>query len=235
MIGKEGSNVLLDTLNSGFINKELNSTYIALIPKVKNLTRVTEFRPISLCNVLYKLISKTLANRLKIVLPKIISLNQSAFIPGQLIIDNILVAYETLHTMQARMWGKKGFIAIKLNMSKAYEMVEWESLKAVMKRLGFARRWIQLLVMCVKMTNYAIIINEVPMGNFEATRGLLQRNPISQYLFFLCAEALSAMFMRATSDGFLTGVPTSRRGPRINHIFFADDSLFFCKANQQHW
>lgn len=121
-IGDEVSSVVLDALNFGFINKEINSTYIALIPKVQNPIHVTEFRPISLYNVMYKLISKTLANRLKIILPQIISQNQSAFIPGRLITNNILVAYETLHTMHARMWGKEGYMAI--DMSKAYDRVE---------------------------------------------------------------------------------------------------------------
>jgi hypothetical protein len=102
----------------------LNLTNIALVPKVKTPSCVTDFRPISLCNVLYKLISKILANRLKKILPDIISPVQSAFIPGRLITDDVLVAYETLHTMHTRLKGKKGFMAIKLDMSKASDRVE---------------------------------------------------------------------------------------------------------------
>jgi hypothetical protein len=98
-IGMEVCMVALFSLNSGVINKELNSTYIALIPKIKNPTSVMDFRPISLCNVVYKIISKVLANRLKKILPHIISPYQSTFIPGRLITDNILAVYETLHTM----------------------------------------------------------------------------------------------------------------------------------------
>jgi hypothetical protein len=102
----------------------LNITHIALIPKVKNPSNVTEFRPISLCNVLYKLIFKVLANRLKKILPQIISKTQSVFILSRLISDNILTTYETLHTMHSRMMGKKGFMAVKLDISKAYDRVE---------------------------------------------------------------------------------------------------------------
>ena len=103
-----GSVVLavLDFLNNGNMLAEINHTNIVLIPKVQNPERMSEFRPISLCNVIYKIISKVLANKLKQVLPQIISSTQSAFVPGQLITDNVLVAYETLHTMHAKKRGK---------------------------------------------------------------------------------------------------------------------------------
>jgi len=96
---------------------------IALIPKRSPTTTVCDFRPISLCNVLYKLIAKVLANGLKLVLPSIISQRQSAFVPGRLITDNILVEYKAPHLMDSRMRERKGFMAIKLDMSKAYD---WE-------------------------------------------------------------------------------------------------------------
>jgi hypothetical protein len=124
IVGKEVCKTVLLSLNSGVINKELNSNYIVLIPNIKIPINVTDFRPISLCNVLYKIISKVLANRLKKVLPSIISPYQSAFIPGRLITDNILAAYETLHTMHSKMYGKSGFMAVKVDMSKAYDRVE---------------------------------------------------------------------------------------------------------------
>jgi hypothetical protein len=178
-IGSEVCNLVLSILNSGHMNEDFNSTYIALIPKVKNPTSVTEFRPISLCNVLYKIVSKVLANRLKCVLPDIIAPTQSAFIPGRLIFDNILAAYETLHTMQSRMWSKEGYMAVKLDMSKAYDRVEWSFLEKVMKRMGFADRWINLIMMCVKSANYAILVNGSPMGRIYPTRGIRQGDPIS--------------------------------------------------------
>jgi hypothetical protein len=135
-VGPEVCKAILYSLNNGVLDNDLNSTYIALIPKIKNPTCVTEFRPISLCNVLYKIISKVLANRLRVILPHIISPFHSAFIPGRLISDNILVAYETLHTMQSRMKGKKGYMAVKIDMSKAYNRIEWCFLEAIMGKWG---------------------------------------------------------------------------------------------------
>jgi hypothetical protein len=98
------------------LDASINATVIALIPKSKNPLSVVDYRPISLCNVIYKLISKVLANRLKVILPYIVSDSQSAFVSGRLITDNIIAAYETLHTMQTRMWGITGYMGIKLDM-----------------------------------------------------------------------------------------------------------------------
>jgi hypothetical protein len=109
--GTDVTRAVLNVLNGRLIEAGTNSTYICLIPKVNSLSKVSDYRPISLCNVIYKIISKVLANRLKLVLPHIISLEQSAFIPGRIITDNILVGFETLHTMDTRLKGKEGFMA----------------------------------------------------------------------------------------------------------------------------
>jgi hypothetical protein len=127
---------ILGSLNSDILPEFLNITSIAVIPKVKSPTSVTNYRPISLYNVSYKLISKILANRLKKILPQIIFPVQSAFVLGRLITDNVLMAYETLHTMHTRMKGKKGFMVVKLDMSKAYDKMEWRFLEAVMRQMG---------------------------------------------------------------------------------------------------
>jgi hypothetical protein len=221
--------------NSCILDESVNYTHIALVPKKPNATKVTDFRPIRLCNVGYKIISKVLANRLKLILPHIISHNQSAFIPGRLISDNILAAYETLHSMHTWMYGKVGYMALKLDMSKAYDWVEWVFLVEVMRRMGFAERWIQLIMKCVSSVTYSVIINGNPVGNIRPTQGIRQGDPSSPYLFILCAKVLSFRLHQAEQNGLLRGVPTSPRGPRLNHLFFADDSLLFCKTTIQDW
>ena len=128
---------ILNYLNSGSLPSTLNHTFVTLIPKVKNPEKVTEFRPISLCNVLYKIFSKVLANRLKRILPLLISKHQSAFLKGRLITDNILVAFETLHYMKNHNSGSISFMALKLDMSKAYDSVEWPFLEDVMRQMSF--------------------------------------------------------------------------------------------------
>ena len=123
-IGDEVAEAILTCLNTGSIPPSINRTFITLIPKVKSPVRVSDYRPIALCNILHKLISKVLANRLKKFLPYIISESQSAFQSSKAITDNILVAFETLHHIKNQKSKKGGFMAMKLDMSKAYDWVE---------------------------------------------------------------------------------------------------------------
>ncbi len=124
IIGNDVTSAILDFLQSGQMLKSINYTHIALIPKILAPDSMTHFRPISLCNVLYKIISKVLANRLKPILNHVISGSQSAFVPGRLITDNILVAFEALHYLKTKRKGRSTHMAVKLDMSKAYDRVE---------------------------------------------------------------------------------------------------------------
>ena len=139
-IGGDVVKAVLTWLNSSTICPSFNHTYITLIPKVKCPQKVTEFLPIALCNILYKLVSKVLANMLKKLLPYIISESQSAFQSDKAISDNILVAFKSLHHMKHKKVGKKGFMAMKLDMSKAYDHVEWNFLCRLMEKMGFEDR-----------------------------------------------------------------------------------------------
>lgn len=116
---------MLSCLNLGTIPANINHTYTTLIQKIKSPERFTELRPIALCNILYKLISKVLANQLKSLLPLVVSESQSAFQSDKAISDNILIAFETWHHMKTKKIGKEGYMAMKLDMSKAYDRVEW--------------------------------------------------------------------------------------------------------------
>ena len=161
IIGDDIIKAALNILNGNDHLHEINHTYIVLIPKIKAPQDLTHYRPISLCNVVYKQVSKTLANRLKVILPRIISESQSAFLKGRLIYDNVLIAYELIHAIKNRRVGKKGHFALKLDMSKAYDRVEWQYLMAIMSKLGFSERWTQLIYQCISLVSYSILINGV--------------------------------------------------------------------------
>ena len=133
---------------------------------------MTEFQPISVCNVLYKNFSMVLVNRLKRVLPHLISEHQSAFLKGYLITYNILVAFETLHYIKDHNSGSSSFMALKLDMSKAYDRVEWSFLRDVMIQMGFNDRWVALVMEWISSMTYSLLINGEPTGNIQPSRGI---------------------------------------------------------------
>jgi ribonuclease HI len=230
VVGPEVTQGVLSCLNFGHILNAINHTFITLIPKIKTPEKITEFRPISLCNVIYKLISKVIANRLKGILPSIISEAQSAFVPGRLITDNVLVVFETLHHMHSTKIGREGAMAMKLDMSKAYDRVEWSFLETIMRKMGFHPKWVSLIMNCISTVSYSILVNGEPHGFLKPSRGIRQGDSISPYLFLLCAEGLHYLISNAKDRGSLQGISLCRNGPKITHLFFADDCLLFSKA-----
>lgn len=139
----------MQVLNEGLDFKPLNVTNIVLIPKILNPSNLKNFKPISLCNVLYKVITTMIVNWLKYVISKCINNSQSAFTLGRLIFDNVLVAYEILHTIWQKRMGKKGFMAVKSDMNQAYDRVEWQFIKEVMIQMGFIESWVSMVMKCV--------------------------------------------------------------------------------------
>lgn len=131
-----------------------NATNIVLIPKYKQHSLIKDLRPIYLCNILYKLVAKVLANRLKILLPGIISIFRSAFIKDSAITDNVISAFEIIHSMNHKTRGKIGDIALKIDYSKAY-------LKLIMLEMGLSKRWVDLILMCVSMVSYSVRVSNI--------------------------------------------------------------------------
>jgi hypothetical protein len=170
---------------------------------------------------------------LKVFFPEIISDYRSAFVPGRLISDNILLAYESMHAMK-RKKGKKGLCAVKLDMHKAYDRVEWKYMDKIMIKLGFARRWVDKIMACVSSVQYNVRFNSMETDVFTPTRGLRQGDPLSPYLFLLVAEGLSSMLRGAEARGEIKGVQVCRDAPMISHLLFADDSLILMQADSEN-
>ena len=232
VIGEDVLNYVLDILNNDGSLDEINHTHIVLIPKKKECESTKDYRPISLCNVLYKLVSKTISNRLKKILPCIISECQSAFVPGRLITDNVLVAYELFHYLRKKKVGVKGYMAMKLDMSKAYDRVEWKFVTAMMEKLGFDAKVCELVFRCISSVSYSLLFNGFPTRSFVPSRGLRQGDPLSPFLFLICAEGFSSLLQDAESKKSIHGIKIGRNVAPISHLFFADDTLLFTRASE---
>nr|GEV80291.1 sugar transport protein 13 [Tanacetum cinerariifolium] len=194
VVGNEVIKAIREFFTNGKLLKELNHTIISLIPKVQTPTRVNDYRPISCCNVLFKCISKILANRIKHCLKTLVNLNQLAFIPRRSISDNILLTQELMHNYHLDSGAPR--CAFKVNIQKAYDTVDWNFLRMILKGFGFHDRMILWIMECVSTTSYSICINGYLYGYFQGKRGLRQGDPLSSYLFTLVMEILTRMLKR---------------------------------------
>eukprot|EP00253_Pinus_taeda_P004488 PITA_04488 len=223
----------LQKMIRGFLKKakvggSTNSTYLALIPKDSNPETFARFRPISLCNASYKILAKLLANRLKPLLPQIISSYQGGFVEGRHILDNVIQVQETVHSSKQR--KEKGML-IKLDMANAFDKVNRTFLSKVLLSFGFSPRFVNLIKACTDNPWIAPLINGRPVNFFQAKRGIRQGCPLSPFLYILMAESLSRKLEAERMSGSLPGLkPTNRVNP-LNHALFADDSILLGGAS----
>lgn len=217
---------------TGHIPDELNRTLVCLIPKMQKPQHISDLRPISLWNVLIRIVSKVLANRLKPCLKTLISDKQSAFIEGRLLTDNALLAYEINHYIKRRTQGKQGVAALKLDISKAYDRLEWIYIESMLTKFGFNQVWIERLMVCIKYVTYSFVRNGQVFGNVRPQRGIRQGDPISPYVYILCVEGLSSILRRQEEVGLIHGVSIARGAPQISHLLFADDCYMFFRASK---
>lgn len=216
-----------------FPRKIINHTYVRLIPKNLEAKRVEDYRPIALCNVYYKIISKLLSILLKPVLSSIISENQSAFIPGRSISDNVLITHEVLQFLKTSKAEKRCTMVVKTDMSKAYDRLEWKFISQVLQRLGFHSIWINWIMECITTVSYSYLINDNVYGMVQPYRGIRQGDPLSLYIFILCGEVLSGLCKAAENQGTLEGIRVVRGCPQVSHLLFTDDTMFFCSASKE--
>eukprot|EP01018_Ginkgo_biloba_P014379 Gb_37800 [translate_table: standard] len=211
-----------ESRQSGKILGRMNAAFIALIPKEKNPTSFDRFRPISLCNVSHKIISKLMANRMRRLLTKLISEEQGGFVLGKLIADNVVLAQVALHSAKAR---KEKTMLIKLDMAKAYDRLDRSFLLKVLERFGFSEDWRKRVESCISNPSFSVLVNGSPARFFKSSRGLRQGFPLSPGLFILAAEALGRILKNKVERGSLVGMEVTSNCRRISHVQFANDTL----------
>ena len=208
IVGETVTQAVVSFFADGNLPKEANSSLIVLIPKTSNPTTVNNFRPISLCNVVYKIISKLVVAKFRPLLHKIISPCQSAFIPRRWIAENQAV-HELLHSFKVRK-VKSGFMALKLDLQKAYDRFNWKFIKAVLSNLGFNHTFINWIITCISSISFEVLVNGGKSDQFK-----------------------SRMLDRELNSGNISGTKASVRGPAITHVMYADDIVLFSKATRK--
>lgn len=156
---------------SGYFDPAIFDTLISLIPKIDPPNSFKIFRPISLCNIVYKIITKVLVNRLRPILDTIIGPYQNSFLPGRDTFDNAAVFPEIVHFMR-RSKKKKGFAAFKLDLEKEFDNVNWDFLKSCLQDFGFPDITTKFIMHCVTSSILSILWNGNKMPSFKPSHGL---------------------------------------------------------------
>jgi len=191
-----------DFHRNGRLTRGINNTFIALIPKVDSPQRLNEFRPISLVGCLYKILSKVLSNRLRMVIGKVISDTQSAFVKDRQILDGILIANEVVDEARKT---KKELLLFKVDFVKAYDSVDWGYLDVVMHKMAFPVLWRKWMKECITTAAASVLVNGSPTCEFPLKRGLRQGDPLSPFLFLLAAEGLNVLMKSVVDNNLYTG------------------------------
>jgi hypothetical protein len=222
IIRKDVWEVVEESRVLGRVLQAFNATFLTLIPKEERVTNPKHFRPIALCNVIYKIITKVIANRLKPILPFVISQEQSGYVEGRQIMDSVILAHEVINSLKSE---KIPGMLIKLDLSKAFDKARWGYLKATLLAFGFDHNWVRWIMHLTSSTFFSILVNGVPSRPFSASRGIRQGDPLSPFLFVLMAEGLGRYIKRAIQEGSLKGLPLHNVTPTPSHSQFVDDTL----------
>ncbi|GLU18032.1 hypothetical protein SLE2022_343540 [Rubroshorea leprosula] len=217
--------------NHGRIVRGANASFIVLIPKSENPQRIEEYRPISLIGVMYKILAKLLANRLRKVLPKVIGEQQMAFIGGRHLVDGVIIANEVIDEVKRK---RKNCFIFKVDFEKAYDKVCWEFLDYMMMRLGFNETWRKWIMECLRSSSVSVLINGSPTRQFSVSKGIRQGDPLSPFLFLIVAEGLNGLMASAVDKGTYKGVRVGNEGVMVSHLQFADDTVFFGEASEDN-
>jgi len=208
----------------GFLPKGINTTILALISKKHEVSGMKDYRPISCCNVLYKIVSKLMANRLKEILPASIAPNQSAFIKDRLMMENLLLASELVKDYHKESISSRS--ALKIDISKAFDFVQWPFLINVLKAIHLPEMFIHWIELCIGTASFSVQVNGELSGFFRSERGLRQGCSLSPYLYVICMNVLSCMLDKAAVEKKISYHPRCRN-MNLTHLCFADDIMVF--------
>lgn len=224
VVGGEVTDAVSEFSRSGTLLKQWNATTMVLIPKIPNAEHMSDFRPISCLNTVYKVIAKLLTKRLVKVLSRMISPAQSAFIPGRLLGENVLLATEIVHGYNHKNISRCAML--KVDLKKAFDSVNWEFVLAVLHTISIPSKFLGWVSQCITTPTFSISVNGQSSGFFESEKGLRQGDPLSPYLFVLTMEVFSQLLASRFESGFILYHPETSE-LKISHLMFADDIMIF--------
>lgn len=161
---------------------------------------------------------------------KITSPNRCSFVLGKSSTDNIVVTQEMIHNMRS-MNGKKSFVAVKVDLEKAYDRVRWESVREILWEAELPGCLIELVWYCISSVSMQIVWNGGKTKAFRPSRGVRQGDPISPYLFVLCMERLGHLIQKEVDCGLWKPIGITRLSPKVSHLFFTDDLVLLAEAS----
>lgn len=204
----------------GFMPTRVNATILSLIPKTSTAQTMKDYMPIACCNFLYKVISKVLANRLKIIFPDAIEKNQCTFITERLLLENVLLASVLVNGYHRN--GIKEKCAIKFDISKAFDTVKWSFITSVFQAVGLPSQFIHWIKLCISTAAFSVSVNGSLEGFFTSARGIRQGCSLSPYLYVILSNVLSKLLNEAAETGEFEYHPQCQ-GVQLTHLSFADD------------
>jgi hypothetical protein len=231
LIGEDLLAMVEETRRLGSVMGGLNATFLTLIPKTNCPRSFDDFRPISLCNLCYKIITKIIANRLKPFLSRYISCEQLGFLKGRHIQEAIGTAHETIHNIKKK--NLKALV-LKLDLRKAYDCIDWDQLRLILLKIGLGLQMTNWIMSCITSASFAVLVNGEPTDFFRSERGVRQGCPLSPLLFILVMEGLSLSLKKSRVEGNISGINVSRL-TNILHLLFVDDVLILSKACLREW
>jgi hypothetical protein len=170
--------IVEESRNRQWVLPALNATFLTLIPKEENVASPSKYQPISLCNVIYKIITKVIANRLKPLLPLLISPEQTGYVEGRKIMDGIILAHEVIHSLKTT---KKPGMLLKLDLSKSFDHLSWEYIEKTLLAFGFSLEWVHWILSLLSSTFFSVLVNDCPSSTFSPSRGIHQGDPLSPF------------------------------------------------------
>ncbi|KAJ0641962.1 putative RNA-directed DNA polymerase [Helianthus annuus] len=209
---------MAEQLNSGCM-----SSFLALIPKRSDPGGLHEYRPISLIGCLNKVVSKVLVNRLKSVISKLVSEEQTGFLAGRSILDGVIILNEVIPWLKKK---KQEGMILKVDIEKAYDSLSWEFLNSMLCQMNFPAKWRRWVMSIVSSARASVLVNGSPTQEFVCSRGLRQGDPLSPFLFVLAMEALTGVMKKACEIGVFKGLRFTPDGTSVSHFLYADDVIF---------